>query len=184
MKVIILGVDHAIQWQDYEGRLEANIRNLCSQNHFSLIAEEWSTCRYRDVETVAKKVANRSIPWANVEMDDKRMEELRILDCIRRRRPQVDDINGVVVREIPDTTYLPEADRQREEYWIAQIESRVSEGTVLMVCGMIHALPLAGRMKAAGFEVTVTTLCEHAWYRGMPITTCAEVEMKRQLDGC
>ena len=185
MKATILGTDHLTQWQDFEGRLQPIVRDICLKGNLDLIAEEWSTKRYRDAETVGKKVAaSLSIAWDNVEMSDERMAELGILECVRRRRPELDDIAGVLVQEIPDTVYMPNADRLREEHWIQQIQIKKPSRGVLMICGLIHVAPLAVRMTASGFTVGTNSLCEHAWYRSKYGKKCDDVELNLKEDSC
>jgi hypothetical protein len=177
LKGFILGIDHAIQYRDNEGRLKTIITRACEEADCDLIAEERNTGAYKRYQTVGQLVAReRSIHWLNINIPDRVSEKLGIL-CDLNRRRQKPDNEDRLVSEIPDWVYFPHADCAREKRWLRKIV-KSKHRSVLVLCGLIHVKPFAEKLREVGCTVSTASLCDYDWYRLMVGNKCSEVEME------
>jgi len=179
MNAYVLGVEHGVQLHDPTGDLNRLIRSVLSKESFSLIAEEWSWDKHQ--VTAGGRVAGElGLDWLNMEMTEDQQNAAGILDVLKKRRPEFDDVAVRVYYELDPFTRLPREDGIREDYWVEQIVSRRTAGDVFVMCGMLHLPHFTIRLRAAGFEATEDCICEHSWYSKKSKSNCERVREARK----
>jgi hypothetical protein len=179
MKAHVLGVEHAVQLHDHTGDLNRLIRSTLSKKAFSLIAEEWSWNKHEI--TVGHRVAGElGLEWLNMEMTEDQQEAAGILNMLKKRRPDFDEMAGRIIYEIDPLTRLPKEDGIREDYWVEQILNARTSGDVFVMCGMLHLPHFTKRLRATGFEASEDCICEHDWYFAQSKSICEGVRNARK----
>jgi hypothetical protein len=156
-KIILVGLDHSLQWKDTEaGDLRSLLSDLLKGDPaIDLIAEE--TAPYPT--TVGMRVAFQfNKPWANIDLDKMEKQQRGIPDPIPRRSAPLDDhSNGT------KQFYSEKYDPIREDVWLLKID-KFQVSRVLFVCGLIHLDTFASRLTARDWDVTPINVCCEQWY--------------------
>jgi hypothetical protein len=145
MQIIILGIDHELQCHD-KG-LQVLISDIVARQRVTLIAEE-NRCMS---ETVALQVSqSEGLRWIQIDMSTKDRIKAGIDGKLSNRMQLRFDANGNPTLAI---RYAPVEDGIREEFWLDRIEATANDGTILIVCGCLHCLPLSEKAEKRGHGV-------------------------------
>lgn len=143
--MIIIAVDHALQCGDQD--LKVFITEIAVKERVTLIAEENRPLS----DTVARRVSGElGIRWIRVDMSFADRIKAGIEGKLFNRMQLRYDQNG---NPIPISRYAPIEDGIREEFWLDRIQEASDEGTVLVVCGCWHCVPLAEKAAKRGHKV-------------------------------
>jgi hypothetical protein len=146
MKMIILGTDHALQCHD--SRLKALISDLIEREHVTLIAEENRVSS----NTLGQQLAeSMNLRWIQIDMSIEDRVKAGIEGKLANRM-QIRGFNEYG-DPIPAIRYAPVEDGIREEFWLDQIENATTDGTVLVVCGCLHCVPLSKKAETRGHTI-------------------------------
>lgn len=146
MKVLLVGVDHRIQWvpQPVSPEWQRDLRE------FAHYLEDQARCAGADViaEELSEESLARSQARASVAREVASLLEVRHLFC---------DPDSAQRQQLSI-----EADVQREQYWLQEIEQ--ARGTVtLFICGDNHVDSFEQRCKSTGLE---TKVLSRNWGKG------------------
>jgi len=145
MQIIILGIDHGLQCHDKD--LEVLICDIIARQRVTLIAEENRPMS----ETIARQVAHSlGLRWTQIDMSIEDRIKAGIDGKLSKRMQLRFDANGNPASAI---RYAPVEDGIREEFWLDRIEDSADDGTVLVICGCLHCLPLAEKAEKRGHRV-------------------------------
>jgi hypothetical protein len=158
MDVILVGVDHDVQWRDPTGNLQTLLADLIGKSRVDLIAEE----AYRLPTTVAQRLACRlGKPWIDVDMNEEQRRREGIYEEAKKNSvcPLIEDgqMVGVMGR------YLEHVEQIRENYWVSRILAQ-KVGSALVVCGSLHVGPFAIKLRQRGCSVQEVEVWKCDWY--------------------
>lgn len=146
MELIVLGIDHDRQCHDR--RLKALIAELVEREQVTLIAEENRPLS----DTLGRQVSeSMNLPWLQIDMS---LED-RIkagIDGKLANRMQIRRYNEYGDPEMA-IRYAPREDGIREEFWLDRIERAGKNGTVLVICGCLHCVPLSEKAEKRGHRI-------------------------------
>ena len=137
MKVCILGVHHAYQYEVVRPKYFQELRNLIEIHSVDLVAEEASEINGK---TFAQELLDVSFPgvlWSNVDLTS---EERKVLP----------DINPLGIGTLVDFDFH----MARERAWVERTTKAV-KNSALLVCGYCHVFSVAEKFRAAGFETEI-----------------------------
>jgi hypothetical protein len=163
VKVILLGLNHDLQWKDPTGHLRQIVADMLRSASIDLVAEEATGLQ----TTVAQRVACEfNKPWINIDMS-KADRMLAGIDDALIARP-----NGSLLVFDPfeiigsRLSYLPKEDGVREAEWLSRIlKQRVD--VVLCLCGLIHIDPFRRKLEETGCSVEQQNLAELPWFQDL-----------------
>lgn len=146
MEMIVLGIDHELQCHDR--RLKALIVELVQRERVTMIAEENRPLS----NTIGRQVSESlTLPWIQIDMSIEDRVKAGI-DGKLANRMQIRGYNeyGDPVLAI---RYAPVEDGIREEFWLDKIEAAREKGTVLVICGCLHCVPLSEKAERRGHRI-------------------------------
>jgi hypothetical protein len=158
VKIILLGLNHEIQWMDPTGQLRQILADQISNSGVDLIAEEATGLP----TTVAQRLACKlDKPWMDIDMSkaDRKLAGIDEALTDRQTHP-IDPYEDIGSRCL----YLPEEDGVREEFWLSRILKQRA-GVVMCLCGFMHIDPFAKRLEDKGCSVERLALTELAWFQ-------------------
>jgi hypothetical protein len=159
LDVTVIGLDHRVQWKDPTGELQVLLERLVGESRVELIAEE----AYKLPTTVGFRLACRAnMPWVDIEMNDTERQQAGIYDELNKRPsgPLLKDDRSMV----PTERYLPHADDVREAHWVNRVmQHHVS--SALVICGVLHLVPFAAKLRSKGCTVKERNVCNESWYK-------------------
>ncbi|HEY1659948.1 MAG TPA: hypothetical protein VGG14_16465 [Candidatus Sulfotelmatobacter sp.] len=146
MKLIVLGTDHGLQGRDQ--RLESLIVELIEREAVTMIAEENRVYAV----TLGRQVAESlSLPWVQIDMtlEDRVKAGIdgKLANRMQIRRYNDDGYPEMAIR------YATREDGMREEFWLDRIEAAAKGGTVLVICGCLHCVPLSQKAEKRGHSI-------------------------------
>jgi len=151
MHYIIIGTAHKYQrYCDYvKSELEAIFRECTPV----LIAEE--TKSDTDKPTYGQQIITPD-RWLSIIMDKEREKDARISEALDKEFEYIEQHNIVA--------YDRRAQTIREEYWLNQIEEKcrelkITDGTVVITCGLKHLYFLADKALKRGVTRVTTLEC-------------------------
>ena len=154
MKIVIIGVDHKSQGSSTE--LKNLLTALTESEPITVICEEAPGQSATFVQQIAQ---DRGIPWIQIDMTIQQRKDIGIDDkmCSRFDLSFPLDENGMPMfgldsdgDPIPIPVYAEKEDGMREHFWLDRIEEMKMEGTAIIVCGGLHARPLAEKAQQRG----------------------------------
>ncbi|HEY1676858.1 MAG TPA: hypothetical protein VGG04_04070 [Candidatus Sulfotelmatobacter sp.] len=159
MKVVLLGLNHELQWKDPTGDLRQILGHLISTRGVDLVAEEAAGLP----TTVAQRLAFiLDKPWIDIDMNKAERVLAGIHESLLARRPfPIDPCSGDTSTRC---SYLPREDGIREEEWLRRILTKRAD-VVLCVCGFMHLDPFAKRLEEKGCSVEQVRLTELVWFQ-------------------
>lgn len=146
MELIVLAIDHDRQCHDR--RLKALIAELVEREQVTLIAEENRPLS----NTLGKQVSeSMNLPWLQIDMSI----EDRIKAGIDGKLSNRMQIRGYNEDGDPKMAirYAPREDGIRENFWLDRIEGAGKNGTVLVICGCLHCVPLSEKAEKRGHRI-------------------------------
>jgi hypothetical protein len=160
MKLIIIGVDHKIQGSSEE--LKRLVTGITETESVKVIGEEANG----EAETFVQQIAEeRNIPWIQIDMTDQQRREFGIhekLDTRMEHSSPFESSTGIISDEqwasafdengqvIQKRVYFEKEDGIREHFWLDRISEVATDGTAIIVCGALHARPLAKKAQQRG----------------------------------
>jgi len=145
MRIIILGTDHELQCNDQD--LKALITEIVARERVTFVAEENRPLS----NTIARQVSDSlGLRWIQIDMSIEDRIKAGIEGKLLNRMQLRSDPNG---DPTPAIRYAPVEDGIREEFWLDRIQEAADEGTVLVICGCLHCLPLAEKAEKRGHKV-------------------------------
>jgi hypothetical protein len=158
MRIILLGVDHKLQWKDPTGDFKRLLDQQFKSSNIGLVAEEARGLP----TTVAQRLASQyDKPWMDIDLSSADLKLAGIYDELQNRRREPIDPT-----ESPDhlLEYLPNADGIRETEWVRRILThRVDE--VLCLCGFLHVGPFTQKLEEQGCGVERLEVVNMAWFK-------------------
>ena len=163
VKVILLGLNHELQWKDPTGHLREIVADRLRSASVDLVAEEATGLP----TTVAQRVACEvNKPWINIDMS-RADRMLAGIDETLIARPDgpllVFDPFEIIGSRL---SYLPKEDGIRETEWLSRIFKQRAE-VVLCLCGFIHIDPFAKKLEEKGCSVEQQSLTELPWFQDL-----------------
>lgn len=155
MRILILGLDHAIQAipgnfpNPRKNRYERLLKQLVKDRAVGFLGEE----TYLNERSIAKRVANsvNGVHWEPIEMSSEERDAFGITEN-QNNRPRANETRV-------------SSDPIREEYMVrTALEKAGNARSVLILCGRIHADALAERFREAGHDVDTDDLLNYGWY--------------------
>jgi hypothetical protein len=146
VELIVLGIGHDRQCHDR--RLKALIAELVEQEHVTVIAEENRPLSH----TLGKQVSeSMHLSWLQIDMSIEDRIKAGI-DGKLANRMQIRRYNEYGYPEMANR-YAPREDGIREEFWLDRIEGAGKDGTVLVICGCLHCVPLSEKAEKRGHRI-------------------------------
>jgi hypothetical protein len=160
VKIILIGLNHEVQWKDPTGDLRKILEHLITNSDVDLVAEEASGLP----ATVAKRLScKHDKPWIDIDMStaDRKLSGI-YEQLIERKREPIDPCESPSFRSL----YLPKEDGIRETEWVRRIlKLRVNK--VLCLCGFLHAEPFAQKLTARGCIVEQLNVIGLSWFQNL-----------------
>lgn len=158
MKIILLGLNHDLQWRDPGGHLRQIVADIFSNHNVELVAEEATGLP----TTVTQRFAcELDKPWMDIDMSTADRKLAGIYHAlIDRETDPIDPFQNIGSRCL----YLPHEDGIREGEWLSRILKRRVH-IVLCLCGFIHIAPFTKKLEENGFEVEGVGLTELLWFQ-------------------
>lgn len=158
MKIILLGLNHDLQWKDPSGHLRQILDDQISNSSVDLVAEEATGLP----TTVAQRLACKlDKPWIDIDMSKADRKLAGIDDALTDRRTHpIDPFEDIGSRCL----YLPREDGIREEEWLSRILKQRA-GVVLCLCGYMHVDPFTMKVEEKGCSVEHLKLSELPWFQ-------------------
>lgn len=158
MKIMLLGLNHALQWKDPTGDLRKIIEEQQTNAGVGLVAEEASGLP----TTVAQRLAFKyDTPWLDIDMSTADRKLAGIYEALKQRRPEP---LGLAENAHYRSLYLPAEDGIREREWTSRIlKSRVD--VALCLCGFMHVDPFTQKLEEGGCRVEKLNLTELTWFQ-------------------
>jgi hypothetical protein len=144
--MIVLGTDHELQCHDR--RLQGLIVELVQRERVTMIAEENRPLSNRIGRQVSQSLA---LPWIQIDMSIEDRIKAGI-DGKLTNRMQIRGYNEYG-DPVPAIRYAPAEDGMREEFWLDRIEATIEKGTVLVICGCLHCVPLSEKAEKRGHRI-------------------------------
>jgi hypothetical protein len=160
MRIILLGIDHDLQWKDHGGHLCQILVDLINDRAVELLAEESTGLP----TTVAQRLAGKlEKPWIEIDMSEAEKKLAGIDEALANRETfQVPPLGSGIF----GVEYLPHEDAIREEEWLRRILQQGGE-VVLCLCGYLHLDPFTKRLEEAGCHVEKLALTELSWFQAL-----------------
>lgn len=157
--ITILGLDHSLQQNDPTGDLRNTLLPVLVKSRADLVGEEAHLIPSTVAQQIAKELGK---PWLNIDMNTEERIQAGIYDELSSRPwgPIFEDGNPVGMTGY----YLPHADGVREEHWVSQI-LRPSLSSAVVLCGVLHLVPVAERFRQRGCVVDEINVCAQGWYK-------------------
>jgi hypothetical protein len=158
MRIILLGVNHELQWQDPTGDLKRLLDQQFKSSSIGLVAEEARGLP----TTVAQRLACKyEIPWMDIDLSSADLKLAGIYDELRKRRYEPIDLSASLGRR---DEYLPNADGIRETEWACRILSKRVD-MVLCLCGFLHVDPFTQKLEQRGCSVEHLDVVNMGWFK-------------------
>jgi hypothetical protein len=153
MKIIIIGVGHTSQNSSIE--LQNLLTEITESESVIVIGEE---ARGQSATFVQRIAMERGVPWVQIDMTTKERQDAGIADILDTRMEHSSPFqssNGIISDEqwaaafdengqvIQKLVYSEKEDGMREYFWLDRISEAAMNGTAIIVCGALHARPLA-----------------------------------------
>lgn len=157
MRIILLGLNHALQWKDPTGDLQRILEGQLANASVALVAEEASGLP----TTVAQHLAFAyDKPWLDIDMSTADRKLAGIYDALKQRRREP---LGLAENADYRCLYLPE-DEIREREWTSRLlKWRVD--LALCLCGFMHVDPFTQKLEEGGCRVEQLRLTELTWFQ-------------------
>ncbi len=153
MQYVIIGTDHDLQKADNPDKhLKTVLQGYITAYPIVLVAEEVDA--NHDVRTFGRELVGDS-KWLSIDMDDQKRKDHGIYqELLHPPNNELDD-DGIPYRV---NAYLRRAEGIRENYWLDEISRccdtrKVSDGVIIVTCGMNHLRSLAEKITARGHTV-------------------------------
>jgi hypothetical protein len=156
VRIILLDINHEVQWKDPSGHLHDILADLMGKRSVDLVAEEATGMP----TTVAQRLACKlDKPWIEIDLSKADRKLLGIDVALENRKtfPLTSDAGS-------RTEYLPKEDGMREEEWLRRI-LRQSPGVVLCLCGYMHLGPFTEKLATKGCDVERVELAQQPWFQ-------------------
>jgi hypothetical protein len=157
VQYIVIGTDHKLQKADNS---DTGLRDLlegilASRPNVVLVAEEVKADE--DVRTFGRELVGDA-KWLPIDMNKQQRENHGIYEELLHPPNNEQDADGMPSRVNP---YLLRAEGVRENFWLDQIfcncqNRKVSEGVIVITCGVNHVPFLAEKITARGHQVIQT----------------------------
>ena len=160
MKIILLGLNHDLQWRDPSGHLHQILADQVIDSKVDLIAEEAAGLP----TTVAQRLAFKlDKPWIDIDLSKADRKLAGIDNSLTERQTHpIDPYDNVG----SCCLYLPYEDGIREETWLERIlKQRVT--VVLCLCGFMHVDPFMKKLEEKGCNVERLELTELRWFQDL-----------------
>jgi hypothetical protein len=158
MKIILLGLNHELQWRDPTGGLKRLLGQQFQSSCIGLVAEEARGLP----TTVAQRLASQyEKPWMDIDLSSADLKLAGIYDELQNRRRE--PIDPTESRDYL-LEYLPNADGIRETEWVRRILLRRVE-VVLCLCGFLHVDPFAKKLEEQRYSVERLDVVNSAWFK-------------------
>jgi len=168
MKILLLGLNHELQWKDPTGDLKKFLGQQFKNSSIGLVAEEARSLP----TTVAQRLASQyDKPWMDIDLSSADLKLAGIYDELQKRRHlPIDPSVSSDRRE----EYLPNADGIRETEWVRRILSHRVD-LVLCLFGFLHVDPLRQKLEEKGCCVECLDVANTPWFK-LNYGTCRIVE--------
>jgi hypothetical protein len=155
MRMLILGLDHAIQKipgnfpNPRKDRYEGLVKQLVKNRTVEFIGEE----AYPNWRTIAKRIAGslNGVHWEAIEMSLEQRDALGITE----------DQNS---RPSDNVRVLSDPIREAYMVWRAIMKAGAVQSSMIL-CGRLHTEELGERFRKAGHDVRTDDLLKYGWYR-------------------
>jgi hypothetical protein len=160
MKIILLGLNHEVQWKDPSGHLRQILADEINNSSVDLVAEEAAGLP----TTVAQRLAYKfDKPWIDIDMSRADRKLAGIDDAlIARQTDPIDPFKNIGSRCL----YLFQEDGIREEEWLLRMLKRRAD-VVLCLCGFMHVDPFTKKLEETGCSVKQLKLTELPWFQDL-----------------
>jgi hypothetical protein len=160
VKIILLGLNHDVQWKDPTGHLRQIIADQVNNSGIDLVAEEAAGLP----TTVAQRLACKlDKPWIDMDMSKADRKLAGIDDAlIDRQTYPIDPYENIGSRCL----YLPQEDGIREAQWLSRMLKQRAD-VVLCICGFMHVDPFTNKLEEVGCSVEQLKLTESAWFQDL-----------------
>jgi hypothetical protein len=156
VKIILLSLNHELQWKDPTGDLRRILSELLATLQIDLIAEE----AFGLPSTVGQRLACKlDKPWIDIDMSTAERRLAGIGEPIERWG--VLEESGKMVEVF---RYVPEFDDVREEHWLGRL-LRWKAQTAVCLCGHLHVESFTKKLEEKGCTVEHLNLTEQSWFR-------------------
>jgi hypothetical protein len=158
MKILLLGLNHELQWKDPTGDLKKFLGQQFKSSSIGLVAEEARSLP----TTVAQRLASQyDKPWMDIDLSSADLKLAGIYDELQKRRhlPIDPSVNSDRREE-----YLPNADGIRETEWVRRILSHRVD-LVLCLFGFLHVDPLKQKLEEKGCCVERLDVANTPWFK-------------------
>lgn len=158
MKIMLLGLNHELQWKDSTGDLKKFLDQQFKNSGIDLVAEEAKSLP----TTVAQRLTwMYDIPWMDIDLSSADLKLAGIYDELQnRRREPIDPTESLDYL----LEYLPNADGIRETEWVRRILSKRVD-VALCLCGFLHVDPFTQKLEEQGCGVEHLDLVNMAWFK-------------------
>jgi hypothetical protein len=159
MKIILLGLNHEVQWKDPSGHLRQILDDRINTCNVDLVAEEATGLP----TTVAQRLAyNLDKPWIDIDMSKVERKLAGIAGALLDRYPcPIDPCSG---DKSTQCLYLPHEDGVREAEWLRRILTKRAD-VVLCVCGFMHVDPFTKKLEEKGCSVEQVKVTDSPWFQ-------------------
>jgi hypothetical protein len=160
VKIILLGLNHELQWKDPGGHLRQTLTHVISNSGVDLVAEEATGLP----TTVAQRLAfTLDKPWIDIDMSKADRTLAGIHEALTDRQTHPID----PYQNIGSTClYLSHEDGIREAEWLSRI-LRHRVHVVLCLCGFMHLDPFARKLEEKGCSIEQVNLTELPWFQSL-----------------
>jgi len=159
VKIILLGLNHDVQWRDPSGHLRQILADQINSS-VDLIAEEAAGLP----TTVAQRLACKlDKPWIDIDLSKADRKLAGIDDALTYRQTHpIDPYENVG----SCCLYLPHEDGVREEAWLSRILNQRAS-VVLCLFGFMHVDPFTRKLEKKGCSVERLKLTELSWFQDL-----------------
>jgi len=160
VKIILLGLNHDVQWKDPTGHLREIIAEQINNSSVDLVAEEATGLP----TTVAQRLACKlDKPWIEIDMSKTDRKLAGIDDALTNRLTHpIDPFENMGSRCL----YLPQEDGIREAAWVSRILKQRAE-VVLCLCGFMHVDPFTEKLEKKGCSVQQLGVTNLPWFQDL-----------------
>jgi len=160
VKIILLGLNHEVQWEDPSGHLREILAAQINKSNVDLVAEEATGLP----TTVAQRLACKlDKPWIDIDMSKADRKLAGIDDALADRQTHpIDPFENIG----SCCLYLPHEDGIREAEWLSRILKRRAS-VVLCICGFMHVDPFTKKLEEKGCSVEQLKLTELPWFQDL-----------------
>ena len=148
MKLIIVGTDHTSQ--DFCTSFGDLIAQIAESERVTLIAEEYP---FASISAARRMAQSKGIAWVQIDMNTEERVKAGIYEKLcNRMQIRAYDERGMPLLAL---RYAPNEDGVREEFWLDRIAEHQIEATILVICGAVHARPLANKAEQRGHDTSL-----------------------------